>query len=57
MLILTRRPGESIVIGGNIKVTVLGISGKQVLVRIEAPPDVSIAKSGNSRDELGQHFR
>lgn len=46
MLILTRRPGESIEIGGNIKVTVLEIRGKQVRVRVEAPSGVSVLRSG-----------
>jgi carbon storage regulator len=44
MLILTRKPGESFEIGGNIKLTVLEIRGKQVRIRIEAPSDVLILK-------------
>jgi carbon storage regulator len=46
MLILTRRPGEVFEIGENIKVTVLEIRGKEVQVRIEAPSDVSISRTG-----------
>lgn len=42
MLILTRKLGESITIGDNIKVTVLGIYGKQVKLGIEAPERVSV---------------
>lgn len=42
MLILTRRIGESIVIGDNIVVVVLGMTGGQVKLGIEAPKDVSV---------------
>lgn len=42
MLILTRKLGESIAIGDNIKVSVLGIHGRQVRIGIEAPTDVIV---------------
>jgi len=42
MLILTRRVGESITIGSEINVTVLGVSGAQVRVGIDAPKDVAV---------------
>ena len=42
MLILTRRLGESINIGDNIKVSVLGVSGRQVRLGIDAPSDVVV---------------
>ena len=42
MLILTRRPQESIRLGSRIRITVLGFKGNQVRIGIEAPPDVSI---------------
>ena len=42
MLILTRRLGESITIGDNIKVSVLGVSGRQVRLGIEAPSNVVV---------------
>jgi carbon storage regulator len=42
MLILTRRIGESIIIGDNIMVTVLGVKGCQVRLGINAPRDVSV---------------
>ncbi len=42
MLILTRRIGETLCIGDDITVTVLGIKGNQVKVGIEAPKDVSV---------------
>jgi carbon storage regulator len=37
MLILTRRPGETINIGSEVKVTVLGVKGNQVRIGIAAP--------------------
>jgi carbon storage regulator len=42
MLILTRRPGERVVIGEEILVTVMGVSGHTVRLGIEAPRGVSI---------------
>lgn len=42
MLVLTRKSGESISIGHDIKVTVLGISGKQVKLGISAPDRVLV---------------
>jgi carbon storage regulator len=42
MLILTRRVGESINIGGKITVTVLGFKGQQVRIGIDAPKDVAV---------------
>lgn len=42
MLILTRKLGESITIGDNIRVSVLGIRGRQVRLGIEAPSDVVV---------------
>ena len=42
MLILTRRPGERVVIGDEILVTVMGVSGHTVRLGIEAPGGVSI---------------
>ncbi len=42
MLILTRKLGESIAIGDNIKVSVLGIHGRQVRIGIDAPQDVIV---------------
>lgn len=44
MLILTRKPGESIRIGDDIVVAVMGVNGNQVRVGIEAPRDVNIAR-------------
>lgn len=42
MLILTRKLGESINIGDDIKVTVLGVFGRQVRLGVEAPPTVIV---------------
>jgi carbon storage regulator len=42
MLILTRRPGETILIGDNITVSVVGIRGNQVRLSLDAPPNVRI---------------
>ncbi len=42
MLVLTRRPGEEIIIAGDIRVTVLGINQGNVRLGIQAPPDVRV---------------
>jgi len=42
MLILTRKPGETIVIDDDIKVTVLGITGAQIRIGIDAPEHITI---------------
>jgi len=42
MLILTRRVGESIIIGDNVKVTVLGVKGNQVRIGINASRDITV---------------
>ncbi len=42
MLILTRRISESVIIGDDVKVTVLGIKGNQVRLGIDAPKEVSV---------------
>jgi carbon storage regulator len=42
MLILTRRTGETIIIDGDIEVTILSIKGNQISLGIVAPDDVSI---------------
>ena len=42
MLILTRRVGESLRIGDDVSVTVLGIKGSQVRIGVNAPKSVSV---------------
>ena len=42
MLILTRRVGETVVIGEEVTVTVLGVKGNQVRIGINAPKHVSV---------------
>lgn len=42
MLILTRRVGESLMIGDDVNVTVLGIRGNQVRIGVNAPKDVAV---------------
>ena len=42
MLILTRRTGQSLKIGDDITLTVLGIQGNQVRIGIDAPREVSV---------------
>ena len=42
MLILTRRPGESLYLGENIKITVLGIQGKQIKLGLEVPSETTV---------------
>jgi len=63
MLILTRRVGETIVIGNDITVTVLGVKGHQVRLGINAPKDVAvhreeiyqrIQQEGTSDEESGE---
>jgi carbon storage regulator len=42
MLILTRRVGETVMIGNEVTVTVLGVKGNQVRIGINAPKDVAV---------------
>jgi len=42
MLILTRRVGESLIIGDDVTITVLGVKGNQVRIGVNAPKDVSV---------------
>ena len=42
MLILTRRVGESLMIGDDVNVTVLGIRGNQVRIGVNAPKEIAV---------------
>ncbi len=42
MLILTRRTGESLMIGDDVTVTILGIRGNQVRIGIDAPKEIAV---------------
>jgi len=42
VLILTRRINESLIIGDDVKITVLGIKGNQVRIGIDAPKEVQV---------------
>ncbi len=42
MLILTRRVGETLMIGDDVSVTVLGVKGNQVRIGINAPKEISV---------------
>jgi carbon storage regulator len=42
MLILTRRAGETVMVGSDITITVLGVKGNQVRIGINAPKDVAV---------------
>jgi carbon storage regulator len=52
MLVLTRKLGETIVIGENIRLTVLAIQGNKVRLGIDAPPDVRV-----DREEVALRIR
>ena len=52
MLILTRRISESIIVGDDVKITVLGVKGNQVRIGVSAPKDVAV-----HREEIYQRIQ
>jgi len=42
MLVLTRKPGEALMLADEVKITVLEVKGKQVRLGIDAPSDVAV---------------
>ena len=52
MLILTRRVGETLMIGDQVSVTVLGVKGNQVRIGVNAPKDVAV-----HREEIDQRIK
>ena len=52
MLILTRKVGESILIGDDVTITVLGVKGNQIRIGIAAPKDMAV-----HREEIYEKIR
>ncbi|MBT4238846.1 carbon storage regulator CsrA [Oceanospirillaceae bacterium] len=52
MLILTRRVGETLMVGDQVTVTVLGVKGNQVRIGVNAPRDVAV-----HREEIYQRIQ
>lgn len=57
MLVLSRRPGESIVIGNQVVVTVIEVKGDQVRVGIDAPREIQVHREEVFRELEAQNAR
>ena len=56
MLVLMRRPDESIIIDGHIRITVISVQGEKVRLGIEAPPDVRVDRQEVHERRLGHQL-
>lgn len=56
MLILSRRPNESLRIGKNVVITVVGFSGNQIRLGISAPPNVVIDREEVHLRKIAEHI-
>lgn len=57
MLVLSRKPGESVVVGNNVRVFVVEVSAGVVKLGIEAPREVSIVRAELHREVEGENLR
>jgi carbon storage regulator CsrA len=57
MLILTRRTGETIMVGDDVKVTVLGVQGNQVRLGIAAPKSIAVTVRRFTSESSGRRIR
>lgn len=57
MLVLSRKPGESIVVANSIRVTVVDVSSGVVRIGIEAPREISIVREELYREVEGENLR
>ena len=57
MLILTRRPGESLYLGDKIRITVLGMQGKQVKLGLDVPSDTTVYREEVYRKVVEENRR
>lgn len=55
MLVLSRRPGEKVIIGGNIEITIQSVKGYRVSLSIKAPKDVQIVRPDALKKEDREH--